>query len=45
MIGALDPNGFRPLSLGKMKNGAYVLASETCALDVVARAGAQHSPG
>ena len=35
MIGALDPNGFRPLSLGKMKNGAYVLASETCALDVV----------
>lgn len=35
MIGALDPNGFRPLSLGRMKNGAYVLASETCALDVV----------
>ena len=35
VIGALDPNGFRPLSLGKMKNGAYVLASETCALDVV----------
>ena len=30
-----DPNGFRPLSLGKMKNGAYVLASETCALDIV----------
>lgn len=35
MIGALDPNGFRPLSIGQMKNGAYVLASETCALDVV----------
>lgn len=35
MIGALDPNGFRPLSLGRMGNGAYVLASETCALDVV----------
>lgn len=35
MIGALDPNGFRPLSLGQMKNGAYVLASETCALDIV----------
>lgn len=34
MIGALDPNGFRPLSLGRMKNGAYVLASETCALDI-----------
>lgn len=35
MIGALDPNGFRPLSIGQMENGAYVLASETCALDVV----------
>ncbi len=35
MIGALDPNGFRPLSLGRMSTGAYVLASETCALDVV----------
>lgn len=35
MIGALDPNGFRPLSLGRLSNGAYVLASETCALDVV----------
>lgn len=35
MIGALDPNGFRPLSLGRMTNGAYVLASETCALDTV----------
>lgn len=35
LVGALDPNGFRPLSLGRMTNGAYVLASETCALDVV----------
>ena len=35
LIGALDPNGFRPLSLGRMTNGAYVLASETCALDTV----------
>ena len=35
MIGALDPNGFRPLSLGRMTNGAYVLASETCALHAV----------
>ena len=35
MIGALDPNGFRPLSLGRMTNGAYVLASETCALDAL----------
>lgn len=35
MIAALDPNGFRPLSLGKMINGAYVIASETCALEVI----------
>ncbi len=34
MIGALDPNGFPPALLGKMKNGVRV-ASETCALDVV----------
>ncbi|MFU0562808.1 amidophosphoribosyltransferase [Gardnerella vaginalis] len=35
LIGVTDPNGFRPLSLGRMNNGAYVLASETCALDIV----------
>ncbi|MDR1568102.1 MAG: amidophosphoribosyltransferase, partial [Streptococcaceae bacterium] len=35
MIAALDPNGFRPLALGQMKNGAYVVASETCAFEVV----------
>ncbi|MHC5248129.1 amidophosphoribosyltransferase [Enterococcus sp. LJL90] len=35
MIAALDPNGFRPLSIGQMKNGAYVIASETCALEVI----------
>ncbi|MDT2987242.1 amidophosphoribosyltransferase [Enterococcus casseliflavus] len=35
MIAALDPNGFRPLSIGKMVNGAYVVASETCALEVI----------
>ena len=34
MIGALDPNGFRPFSIGQLSNGAYILASETCALDV-----------
>lgn len=34
VIGIKDPNGFRPLCLGKV-NGAYVLASETCALDLV----------
>ena len=30
----LDPNGMRPLSIGKMGD-AYVVASETCAFDVV----------
>ncbi len=34
LIGARDPNGFRPLCLGKL-DGAYVLASETCALDLI----------
>ena len=34
MIGARDPVGIRPLVLGKLA-GAYVLASETCALDIV----------
>lgn len=35
MVAALDANGFRPLSIGRMVNGAYVVASETCALEVV----------
>lgn len=35
MIAALDANGFRPLSIGQMKSGAYVIASETCALEVI----------
>jgi len=34
VIGLKDPHGFRPLCLGKL-NGHYVLASETCALDLV----------
>ncbi|MGM0643011.1 MAG: amidophosphoribosyltransferase [Thermodesulfobacteriota bacterium] len=34
VIGIKDPNGFRPLALGKL-NGHYVLASETCAFDLV----------
>lgn len=34
MIGARDPFGFRPLCIGKRDN-AYVLASETCALDTI----------
>jgi amidophosphoribosyltransferase len=34
MMVALDPNGLRPLSLG-MLGDAYVVASETCALDII----------
>lgn len=34
MVAVRDPNGFRPLCLGKLKN-SYVVASETCALDLV----------
>ncbi len=29
-----DPNGFRPLVLGRRSDGSYVLASETCAFDI-----------
>ena len=35
LIAALDPNGFRPLCIGQLENGAYVVTSETCALDIV----------
>jgi len=38
LIGARDTFGWRPLCLGKL-DGAYVLASETCALDLI---GAQY---
>jgi amidophosphoribosyltransferase len=34
LIGVRDPHGFRPLSIGKL-DGAYVLASETCAFDLI----------
>ena len=34
MVGVRDPHGFRPLALGRLKDG-YVMASETCALDQV----------
>ncbi len=35
LIGARDPVGIRPLVIGRLDNGGYVLASETCALDIV----------
>jgi amidophosphoribosyltransferase len=34
LFAARDPWGFRPLILGRL-NGGYVLASETCALDLI----------
>ncbi|WP_028033433.1 amidophosphoribosyltransferase [Chelativorans sp. J32] len=34
MIGCRDPLGIRPLVLGDL-DGAYILASETCALDII----------
>jgi amidophosphoribosyltransferase len=39
MIAARDPFGFRPMVLGRFREGknqgAYVIASETCALDLI----------
>ncbi len=34
LVAVRDPNGFRPLCLGRLNSG-YVVASETCALDLV----------
>jgi amidophosphoribosyltransferase len=34
MLVALDPHGLRPLSIGRLGD-AYVIASETCAFDIV----------
>jgi amidophosphoribosyltransferase len=34
LIAARDPLGFRPMALGK-RNGTYVIASETCAFDII----------
>ncbi|MCL2789597.1 MAG: amidophosphoribosyltransferase [Desulfobulbus sp.] len=35
MIAIRDPHGFHPLCLGILDNGAHVVASETCALDLI----------
>ena len=34
LIGARDPHGFRPLCIGKLDDGTWILSSETCGLDV-----------
>jgi amidophosphoribosyltransferase len=35
VFGARDPNGLRPLVIGHLPDGGYVLASETCALNII----------
>ncbi|MEA2435358.1 MAG: amidophosphoribosyltransferase [Actinomycetota bacterium] len=35
IFGARDPQGFRPLCIGRLPEGGWVLASETCALDLL----------
>lgn len=34
LVAARDPHGFRPLCLGKL-DGAYIVASETCVMDLI----------
>ncbi|MBU1027283.1 MAG: amidophosphoribosyltransferase [Candidatus Margulisbacteria bacterium] len=34
LIAIRDPNGIRPLSIGKLEKG-YIISSETCALDII----------
>jgi amidophosphoribosyltransferase len=34
LVGARDPYGWRPLCIGRL-DGAYILASESCALDLI----------
>ncbi len=35
VFGVRDPHGFRPLCIGRLEDGGYVLASESCALGTV----------
>jgi len=35
MFAMRDRHGFRPLSLGRLPNGGYIVSSETCAFDLV----------
>lgn len=35
LLGARDPLGIRPLVLGQLDNGIHLLASETCAFDII----------
>ena len=35
MFAVRDPHGIRPLSMGRLKDGGYIVSSETCAFDLV----------
>ncbi|MEW6428863.1 MAG: amidophosphoribosyltransferase [Thermodesulfobacteriota bacterium] len=35
LVAVRDPQGFRPLCLGKLNGSTYIVASETCALDLI----------
>jgi len=35
IVGLRDPNGFRPLCIGSLPNGGWVMSSESAALDLV----------
>lgn len=35
LVAVRDPHGFRPLCMGKLKDGTVIFASESCALDAV----------
>jgi amidophosphoribosyltransferase len=35
VFGARDPQGFRPLCIGRLGEGGWIVASETCALDLL----------
>ena len=35
LVAFRDQHGIRPLSLGRLEDGSYVVASETCALDTI----------
>jgi len=35
LVAVRDPMGFRPLVLGKTKNGAWIVSSETCAFELL----------
>ncbi len=35
LVAFRDPHGFRPLSIGELEEGGYVVSSETCGLDII----------